>query len=88
MSAIDAYELEAAGMNGTAAYRRMLWATVLNLVPKKDGDKWCVLYGENLQEGIAGFGATPDEAIRAFEMAMVDVPNADVCNPRPEKTSL
>lgn len=25
----------------------------------KDGDQWCALYGANLQEGIAGFGATP-----------------------------
>lgn len=32
----------------------------------KDGSQWCVLYGENLQEGIAGFGSTPMEAINAF----------------------
>lgn len=25
----------------------------------KDGDSWCALKGENLQEGIAGFGDTP-----------------------------
>ena len=23
---------------------------------KKDGNQWCFLYGENLQEGVAGFG--------------------------------
>lgn len=28
-----------------------------------DGNQWCVLYGENLQEGIAGFGDTPQKAI-------------------------
>lgn len=35
----------------------------------KDGDKWCALYGENLQDGVAGFGDTPDEASRAFDAA-------------------
>lgn len=34
-----------------------------------DGDKWCALYGENLQDGVAGFGDTPDEASRAFDEA-------------------
>ena len=35
------------------------------LKPKifKDGNRWCVLYGENIQEGIAGFGITPNKAI-------------------------
>lgn len=35
----------------------------------QDGDKWCALFGENLQEGVAGFGDTPDEAMRAFDQA-------------------
>jgi len=34
-----------------------------------DGDKWCALYGENLQEGVAGFGDSPDLAARAFDEA-------------------
>lgn len=32
----------------------------------KEGDQWCVLYGENLQEGICGFGDSPYKAILAF----------------------
>lgn len=28
-----------------------------------DGNRWCVLYGENLHDGIAGFGDTPHEAV-------------------------
>lgn len=38
------------------------------LKPKitKDGDQWCVLYGDNLQEGICGFGDTPYLAILDF----------------------
>lgn len=34
-----------------------------------DGDQWCALYGGNLQEGVAGFGDTPDAAVRAFDEA-------------------
>ena len=32
----------------------------------KDGEHWCCLYGENLQEGIAGFGKTPHESVMNF----------------------
>ena len=42
----------------------------LDLSP--DGDQWCVLYGDNLQEGIAGFGPTPDEAVLAFAEAVLE----------------
>lgn len=35
----------------------------------KDGNQWCVLYGDNLQEGIAGFGDTPHLAILDFNKA-------------------
>lgn len=34
-----------------------------------DGDQWCVLYGENLQDGIAGFGLTPRKAVWDFNKA-------------------
>lgn len=34
-----------------------------------DGNQWCVLYGENPMEGIAGFGKTPYEAVIAFNKA-------------------
>lgn len=32
-----------------------------------DGSKWCALYGDNLQDGVAGFGDTPDAAMRDFD---------------------
>ena len=32
-----------------------------------DGDKWCALYGENIQEGVAGFGISPSDAMHAFD---------------------
>lgn len=34
-----------------------------------DGDQWCALYGPDLAIGVAGFGATPDAAMRAFDTA-------------------
>lgn len=34
-----------------------------------DGNKWCVLYGDNLQDGVAGFGDTPYDAMLEFNKA-------------------
>ncbi|HID9808622.1 TPA: hypothetical protein ACXI3M_006680 [Pseudomonas aeruginosa] len=34
-----------------------------------DGDMWCALYGENLQDGVAGFGVSPSAAIFDFNRA-------------------
>lgn len=31
-----------------------------------DGNKWCALYGDNLQDGVAGFGDSPELAMRDF----------------------
>ena len=53
-----------------AAERKALWAVIFGLVPYLDGDKWCVLYGKDLQTGIAGFGDTPVKAMYAFNDAM------------------
>ena len=32
-----------------------------------DGNQWCCLYGENVQEGVVGFGASPELATREFD---------------------
>lgn len=32
-----------------------------------DGDQWCALYGENIQEGVAGFGKSPNDAMLEFD---------------------
>ena len=32
-----------------------------------DGNKWGALYGDNLQEGVAGFGDSPAEAMADFD---------------------
>lgn len=34
-----------------------------------DGGKWCALYGENLQDGVAAFADSPEEAMRHFDTA-------------------
>lgn len=32
-----------------------------------DGNQWCALYGENLQDGVAGFGESPSKAMQDFD---------------------
>jgi hypothetical protein len=46
--------------------QEMHYMQVFNLKPVKDGNQWVVLLGENLQEGIAGFGETPLKAVLDF----------------------
>lgn len=46
-----------------------------------DGNQWCVLYGEDLQNGVAGFGDTPYLAVLAFNKEW----NRRLANPHPPK---
>lgn len=48
-----------------------------------DGTMWCALFGDNLQEGVAGFGETPDAAMRAFDKAWMNerTPKANISSP-------
>lgn len=32
-----------------------------------DGNQWCALYGDDLQSGVAGFGDSPELAMRDFD---------------------
>lgn len=34
-----------------------------------DGNQWCALYGDNLQDGVAGFGDSPAKAMWDFDRA-------------------
>lgn len=34
-----------------------------------DGNQWCALYGENIQDGVAGFGDSPADAVADFNRA-------------------
>jgi len=63
-----AAELMAVEFDG--ADKRRNWVVVLGLTPRLDGDQFCFLWGKDLQSGVAGFGATPREAMLAFDSAM------------------
>ena len=32
-----------------------------------DGNQWCALYGDNIQDGVAGVGDTPEAAMTDFD---------------------
>lgn len=42
-----------------------------------DGNQWCALYGDNLQDGVAGFGESPDAAMRDFDRAWITTQGAN-----------
>lgn len=42
----------------------------------QDGDQWCALYGANLQDGVAGFGASPALAMYDFDRSWTACLNA------------
>jgi hypothetical protein len=46
--------------------QEMHYMHVFNLKPVKEGNQWMVLLGENIQEGICGFGETPLKAVLDF----------------------
>jgi hypothetical protein len=50
-----------------AAYEQMRAAVVMRPRVFQDGDHWCALYGDDLQNGVAGFGKSPAEAMRDFD---------------------
>lgn len=37
------------------------------------GNKWCALYGENLQDGVAGFGDSPALAMKDFDSQWISL---------------
>ena len=53
-------------LNRIIAEEQMTFVKTYNLIPFKDGNMWCVLLGENIQEGVSGFGETPLNAIIDF----------------------
>lgn len=57
---VQAAMTEAAGMHGcpSAVFKPRL---------SIDGNQWCALYGENLQDGVAGFGDSPANAMWDFD---------------------
>lgn len=37
-----------------------------------DGNQWCALFGQSLQDGVAGFGESPDAAYKDFDRAWME----------------
>ena len=48
--------------------RLEMWPCIqsLGIKPYKDGNQWCFLYGNNIQDGVCGFGKTIYEAAVSF----------------------
>lgn len=67
---------EASAVQYEAAVRQAIFearpSTRYKPVLSIDGDHWCALYGENLQDGVAGFGASPELAMAAFDRAWTE----------------
>lgn len=42
---------------------------MMKTILSRDGNQWCVLYGDSLQDGVVGFGDSPDLASRDFDKA-------------------
>lgn len=51
-----------------AAWEVMRPSVLMRPALSRDGNQFCALYGDDLQNGVAGFGNTPDEAMRAFDL--------------------
>lgn len=69
-----AYIIQIAICEEAAIARGALTAPHVLLKPRifPDGAKWCALLGDNLAEGVSGFGDTPAEAAEAFDVAWRD----------------
>jgi len=42
------------------------------LIPYKDGNTWCILLGDNIQEGVCGFGYTIIDAMMDFYVNAIE----------------
>ena len=52
----------------------------------RDGNQWCALLGENIQDGVVGFGDSPDAAMWAFDEAWCEkLPPAPGAQPAPSE---
>ena len=65
-SHIQAILQEAASLEDMAAHLKTLPCYLYRPRLSIDGNQWCALYGENLQDGVAGFGDTPEDAYADF----------------------
>jgi len=67
-----------------AAWEMMRPSVVFKPHLSKDGNMWCALFGDNLQEGVAGFGETPRTAMYAFDQAWMNNSGSHIIQPNKE----
>ena len=48
-------------------YEQCRPSTIMRPKLSIDGNQWCALYGDNLQDGVAGFGDSPAKAMQDFD---------------------
>jgi hypothetical protein len=58
---------QAADTQRVAALETMRPSVIYRPAISIDGSQWCALYGENLQDGVAGFGDSPALAMADFD---------------------
>ncbi len=68
MTELTHHDYEAADVRSQWAQEQSEFNLFAMLKPElvRDGNQWCVLYGKDLQSGIAGFGDSPHMAIMDF----------------------
>lgn len=69
--ATDRLDWNAASAKESAAFELLRPSMQLRPRLSIDGNQWCALYGEDLQNGVAGFGSSPDKAYKAFDEAWI-----------------
>jgi len=67
MNETEILQRDAAHYNYLTAIELNRPSIFLRATVSKDGNMYCCLYGENLMEGIAAFGKTPNEATLNFD---------------------
>ena len=67
IASVGAVKLSAAQIEEEAAREKMRPCVIFAPKLFPDGDMWCALFGENLQEGVSGFGKTPCAAMANFD---------------------
>lgn len=68
-----------------AAWEQMRPSVVFKPTLSRDGSMWCALLGENLQEGVAGFGPRPADAMWAFDTAWLSERGSHIIEPKESK---
>lgn len=72
MNAINHYESlqHQAKLDYHLTKSQLVFIVAFNLKPYMDGNQWCILLGENIQEGVFGCGNSPFLAINNFNNEM------------------